>query len=106
MQRRLHGGPRPHERVEHEFAAPAVQTDEMERQRRIFCGRMLAGRGDNLVDLAGSDDILDGIARIVPMAGRAWFFAGCGMRLILWVAGEAGIAKTTLIEHFIAGLGD
>ena len=29
-----------------------------------------------------------------------------GKRRIVWVAGEPGIGKTTLIEHFIAGLGD
>ena len=29
-----------------------------------------------------------------------------GKRRIVWVAGEPGIGKTTLIEHFIDGLGD
>src|SRR5512134_3638433 len=29
-----------------------------------------------------------------------------GKRAVVWIAGEPGIGKTTLIEHFIAGLGD
>jgi DNA-binding winged helix-turn-helix (wHTH) protein len=35
-----------------------------------------------------------------------WDIACTGQRRIVWVAGEAGIGKTTLIEGFIAGLGD
>ena len=29
-----------------------------------------------------------------------------GQRAVVWIAGEPGIGKTTLIEHFVAGLGD
>ncbi len=29
-----------------------------------------------------------------------------GKRAVVWVAGEPGIGKTTLIEHFVAGLGN
>jgi DNA-binding winged helix-turn-helix (wHTH) protein/tetratricopeptide (TPR) repeat protein len=29
-----------------------------------------------------------------------------GKRAVVWIAGEPGIGKTTLIEHFVAGLGD
>ncbi|MBM6447358.1 MULTISPECIES: AAA family ATPase [Pseudomonas] len=36
---------------------------------------------------------------------RAWERAGAGQRAVVWLAGEPGIGKTTLIEHFIAGLG-
>ena len=35
---------------------------------------------------------------------RAWEQAQGGQRAVLWLAGEPGIGKTTLIEHFIAGL--
>jgi DNA-binding winged helix-turn-helix (wHTH) protein len=35
-----------------------------------------------------------------------WDLACTGKRMVVWVAGEPGIGKTTLIEHFIAGLGD
>jgi DNA-binding winged helix-turn-helix (wHTH) protein/tetratricopeptide (TPR) repeat protein len=37
---------------------------------------------------------------------RAWDIACSGKRAVVWVAGEPGIGKTTLIEHFIASLGD
>lgn len=36
----------------------------------------------------------------------AWARAGNGQGVVAWVAGEPGIGKTTLIEHFIARLGD
>jgi len=36
----------------------------------------------------------------------AWDSACSGKRMVVWVAGEPGIGKTTLIEHFVAGLGD
>lgn len=36
---------------------------------------------------------------------QAWNQACCGQRAVVWVAGEPGIGKTTLIEHFVAGLG-
>ncbi len=35
-----------------------------------------------------------------------WDLACNGKRRIVWVAGEPGIGKTTLIEHFVASLGD
>ena len=50
-----------------------------------------------------------------PMIGRAdalerlraaWRLAAAGRRQILWVAGEAGVGKTTLIERFMAEVGD
>ena len=36
----------------------------------------------------------------------AWERASKGRRVVVWVAGEPGIGKTALIEHFVAGLGD
>lgn len=44
----------------------------------------------------------DALARL----GAAWERAHAGTRSLAWVTGEPGIGKTTLIEHFIAGLGD
>ncbi|HSC07810.1 MAG TPA: AAA family ATPase [Steroidobacteraceae bacterium] len=50
-----------------------------------------------------------------PMIGRsdalgrlrtAWRLAAEGRRQIVWIAGEAGVGKTTLIEHFIAEVGE
>jgi len=37
---------------------------------------------------------------------RAWDHARNGQRAVVWLAGEPGIGKTTLIEEFVAGLGE
>jgi DNA-binding winged helix-turn-helix (wHTH) protein len=36
----------------------------------------------------------------------AWRRAGAGKRQLVWIAGEAGVGKTTLIERFLAEIGD
>ena len=36
----------------------------------------------------------------------AWQRAGTGMRQVVWIAGEAGVGKTTLIERFVAEVGE
>ncbi|MET0918463.1 MAG: winged helix-turn-helix domain-containing protein, partial [Burkholderiales bacterium] len=48
------------------------------------------------------------IGRAEPLSRlrRAWDVACIGKRAIVWIAGEPGIGKTTLIEQFIANLGD
>jgi DNA-binding winged helix-turn-helix (wHTH) protein/tetratricopeptide (TPR) repeat protein len=48
------------------------------------------------------------IGRVEALAGlrRAWDAACSGRRAVVWVAGEPGIGKTTLIDHFVASLGD
>jgi len=48
------------------------------------------------------------IGRAEPLSRlhRAWDFACSGKRAIVWVAGEPGVGKTTLIEQFVATLGD
>jgi DNA-binding winged helix-turn-helix (wHTH) protein/tetratricopeptide (TPR) repeat protein len=48
------------------------------------------------------------IGRVEPLSRlrRAWGIACSGKRAIVWIAGEPGIGKTTLIEQFIATLGD
>ncbi|WP_280155008.1 AAA family ATPase [Piscinibacter sp. XHJ-5] len=43
----------------------------------------------------------DAVARL----RRTWSQACSGRRAVVWVAGEPGIGKSTLIEHFAAGLG-
>jgi len=43
----------------------------------------------------------DALARL----GRAWVRVRGGERAVVWVAGEPGIGKTSLIEHFASGLG-
>jgi DNA-binding winged helix-turn-helix (wHTH) protein/tetratricopeptide (TPR) repeat protein len=42
----------------------------------------------------------------LAMLERAWERANAGRRTLAWVAGEPGIGKTTLIEHFIDGFDD
>ncbi len=37
---------------------------------------------------------------------QAWDRAASGRAAVVWIAGEPGIGKTTLIEQFITGLGD
>ncbi|HET9025842.1 MAG TPA: winged helix-turn-helix domain-containing protein, partial [Burkholderiaceae bacterium] len=46
------------------------------------------------------------IGRAQPLSRlrRAWDAACNGRRVLLWIAGEPGIGKTTLIEHFLSGL--
>jgi DNA-binding winged helix-turn-helix (wHTH) protein len=55
-----------------------------------------------------------GMADSAPFIGRAdavarlqstWSHVGAGQRAVVWVAGEPGIGKSTLVEHFAAGLG-
>jgi len=46
-----------------------------------------------------------GRADAISQLHRAWEQACSGQRAVVWVAGEPGIGKTTLIEHFVAGLG-
>src|SRR4029450_4782961 len=48
------------------------------------------------------------IGRAEPLARlrRAWEIACSGTRAMVWIPGEPGIGKTTLIEQFIASLGD
>ena len=56
-----------------------------------------------------------GSSTVASFIGRAealsrlradWDLACAGKRRVVWVAGEPGIGKTTLIEHFVANLGD
>jgi predicted ATPase/DNA-binding winged helix-turn-helix (wHTH) protein len=46
-----------------------------------------------------------GRAAALARLQRGWERACGGQRTAVWVAGEPGIGKTTLIEHFVAGLG-
>jgi DNA-binding winged helix-turn-helix (wHTH) protein/tetratricopeptide (TPR) repeat protein len=47
-----------------------------------------------------------GRADAIAQLQQAWDQACSGQRAVVWIAGEPGIGKTTLIEHFAAGLGD
>jgi DNA-binding winged helix-turn-helix (wHTH) protein/tetratricopeptide (TPR) repeat protein len=45
-----------------------------------------------------------GRAQALSRLRRAWDAACSGRRLVVWIAGEPGIGKTTLIEHFLSRL--
>jgi DNA-binding winged helix-turn-helix (wHTH) protein len=47
-----------------------------------------------------------GRAEALSHLRSAWDTACGGRRAVVWVAGEPGIGKTTLIEHFVSGLGE
>jgi DNA-binding winged helix-turn-helix (wHTH) protein/tetratricopeptide (TPR) repeat protein len=62
-----------------------------------------------------AENVLPGEPHAVPFVGRlkelarlrrAWDQVTLGKRAVVWIAGEPGIGKTTLIEHFVSGLGD
>lgn len=46
-----------------------------------------------------------GRAKELASLRRAWDHVAGGGRMMFWIAGEPGIGKTTLIEHFVAGVG-
>jgi DNA-binding winged helix-turn-helix (wHTH) protein/tetratricopeptide (TPR) repeat protein len=47
-----------------------------------------------------------GRARELASLRLAWDGVTSGQRVVCWIAGEPGIGKTTLIDRFVAGLGD
>jgi DNA-binding winged helix-turn-helix (wHTH) protein/tetratricopeptide (TPR) repeat protein len=47
-----------------------------------------------------------GRAAALQRLQRAWGAARSGKRVVVWVAGEPGIGKTTLIDRFVASLGE
>jgi len=55
---------------------------------------------------AGQASSLIGRATVLVRLHSAWERATRGASVIAWAAGEPGIGKTTLIEHFASGLGE
>lgn len=45
-----------------------------------------------------------GRAKELALLASAWDHVTSGKRVMFWIAGEPGIGKTTLIEHFVAGV--
>jgi DNA-binding winged helix-turn-helix (wHTH) protein/tetratricopeptide (TPR) repeat protein len=54
---------------------------------------------------AQSASLLIGRSDAISRLQRAWQRACDGQRALVWLAGEPGIGKTALIEHFVASLG-
>ncbi|WP_445400770.1 ATP-binding protein [Zobellella sp. An-6] len=61
---------------------------------------------DSLESKTESAPLFVGRAAELARLRRVWDRVVRGGRAITWVAGEPGIGKTTLIEHFASGLGD
>ena len=55
---------------------------------------------------AGHASSMIGRADALERLRAAWQLAGAGRRQIVWIAGEAGVGKTTLIERFMAEVGE
>ncbi|HUP10250.1 MAG TPA: AAA family ATPase [Caldimonas sp.] len=62
----------------------------------------IAGTGD--ADATGTP--LIGRARELERLRRAWRTASGGLRQVAWVAGEAGVGKTALIERLVREVGE
>lgn len=56
-------------------------------------------------DAAATSPPFIGRSAVLTRLGRLWEQALQGRRAIAWVTGEPGIGKTSVIEHFTAGLG-
>lgn len=81
-----------------------------------FIGTPTPGQARGAPAVAGAEPAqsIALLAQGPPMIGRqaalarlgaAWNNAAAGRRQIFWVAGEAGVGKTTLIDNFVATLG-
>jgi DNA-binding winged helix-turn-helix (wHTH) protein len=62
-----------------------------------------------------ASDLVAGALRAAPLTGRvkelarlwaAWERACRGKRTVVWVAGDAGVGKTALVDHCVSALGD
>ncbi|HEU5284766.1 MAG TPA: AAA family ATPase, partial [Burkholderiales bacterium] len=67
-----------------------------------------AAAGDAGTSRSGSPGASSFIGRgeALERLRRGWNMACSGKRAVVWVAGEPGIGKTTLIEQFVAGVGE
>ena len=57
-------------------------------------------------ELSGSPSPIIGRSDAIERLRAAWRLACSGKRQIVWVAGEPGVGKTTLIEYFAAEVGE
>jgi DNA-binding winged helix-turn-helix (wHTH) protein/tetratricopeptide (TPR) repeat protein len=63
-----------------------------------------AGSDLAVIETSGAAEFVGRSAELAHLQ-QAWDRASRGRKAIVWVAGAPGIGKTTLIEHFVAGLG-
>jgi DNA-binding winged helix-turn-helix (wHTH) protein/tetratricopeptide (TPR) repeat protein len=56
--------------------------------------------------LSGSPLPITGRSEAIERLRAAWWLACSGKRQIVWIAGEPGVGKTTLIEYFVAEVGE
>lgn len=82
----------PPARSELRSAAPQLEPTET----------VLASTANALEGAQGTAFI--GRAAMLQRLRRAWARAVDGVRSIVWIAGEPGVGKTALVEHFAAGL--
>jgi DNA-binding winged helix-turn-helix (wHTH) protein/tetratricopeptide (TPR) repeat protein len=68
-------------------AAPAAKSATLSVSPGPQLSQSFIGRADEIAQL-----------------NHAWKHASTGRRMVVWVAGEPGIGKTTLIEHFVTSL--
>ena len=96
----------------------AILQDDARRPRYI---ETVSRRGYRFIGVPSTTAATTGtnkpaaVLRSPVVAGRsselarlraAWDVASTGKRTVVWVAGDAGIGKTTLIDGFVASLGD
>ncbi|MBK7766641.1 MAG: AAA family ATPase [Sulfuritalea sp.] len=65
-----------------------------------------ATMGSAADELSGNPLSITGRSDAIERLRAAWRLACSGKRQIVWVAGEPGVGKTTLIEYFVAEVGE
>jgi DNA-binding winged helix-turn-helix (wHTH) protein/tetratricopeptide (TPR) repeat protein len=88
----------------------AALDDDARQPRYIETASRHGYRFIGLADAAPSTPPSDAPALVGRVAAlerlhAAWRAAAAGQRQVFWIAGEAGIGKTTLIDRFAGGLG-
>ncbi|HET9577215.1 MAG TPA: AAA family ATPase [Usitatibacter sp.] len=82
--------------------------ETVSRRGYRFIGRTVPTGAKAALRLPGApaDASFIGRADALSRLESAWDRACAGQRAIVWIAGEAGIGKTTLINRFVSSLGD
>jgi DNA-binding winged helix-turn-helix (wHTH) protein len=89
--------------------------ETVSRRGYRFIAKVNAGAAPNESPPAISSSALEPSGSRLSITGRsdaverlrsAWQLACSGKRQIVWIAGEPGVGKSTLIEHFVAEVGE